>query len=162
MILGLKNLVVTRPQQGVFSGTWKGFGVLGRTHKTSLRGGVENTPKSYSPYWRLWHQQQIIRCATATSLSQKVRIMPDFFAYIGPVIHSKNGMRREKNGTKTEYYGRPPKKFGKYNEALLSLHRKWTTSFRVHAEKMTRVHSRRLQSAYIISGQFCGKDAALK
>lgn len=38
MILGLKNLVVTRPQQGVFSGTWKGFGVLGRTHKTTLRG----------------------------------------------------------------------------------------------------------------------------
>lgn len=35
------------------------------TKQPCVEGG-ENTPKSCSPYWRLWHQQQIIRCATAT------------------------------------------------------------------------------------------------
>ena len=70
-----------------------------RTHKTTLRGRGENTPKSCSPCRRLWHQLRIIRCATATSLSQKVRIMPDFFRIYRP-CYTFN--RTEWEGKRTE------------------------------------------------------------
>lgn len=155
--------MVTRPQQGVFSGTWKGFGVLGRTHKTTLRGRKRE------------HSKVVFSILTPVAPAADYSLRdgyitqsesPDnaglFRIYKTCYIFKRTEWEGKRTEPKRNFTEHPRKNLENImrHPYLCIVNERQASVFtpRRWLEYVVAVFSH----VYIISGQFCGKDAALK